>query len=95
MRLAEHVAVAVWFATERDSVVSYSVVLLTVHEGRWQTVRVYDNAHGHNEMHRFTLRGGKEAGEVFSQEGDFGVAMRAAREEVLAGYEKMIEGWRR
>lgn len=42
MRLAEDATVVVWFATQRDLVVSYSIVLL----------RVYDNAHGHNEMHR-------------------------------------------
>ena len=95
MRLAEHAAVVVWFATERDRVVSYSIVLLVLHEATWQTVRVYDNAHGQNEMHRHTLRTGKQAAEVFSQASDFGVAMRSAREEVLAGYEKMIEGWRR
>lgn len=95
MRLTEHVQVVVWFATDRNRVVSYSIVLLTLYESSWQTIRVYDNAHGQNEMHRHTLRGGKQSGEVFSQAGDFGDAMRSAREEVLAGYEKMIEGWRR
>ncbi|MHB1569372.1 MAG: hypothetical protein ACYC0H_09220 [Solirubrobacteraceae bacterium] len=70
-------------------------MLLILHEERWQTARVYDNAHGHNEMHRHTLSGGKQAGEAFSPEGDFGVAMRTARDEILAGYEKMIEGWQR
>ncbi|MHB1571851.1 MAG: DUF7718 family protein [Solirubrobacteraceae bacterium] len=46
MRLAEDATVVVWFATQRDLVVSYSIVLLTPHKERWQTVRVYDNAHG-------------------------------------------------
>jgi hypothetical protein len=94
MRLAEDVTVVVWFGTERGWVVSYSIVLLAFHEGSWQTVRVYDNAHGQNEMHRHTLSGGKQAAEVFSPESDFGVGMRSAREDVIAGYEKMIEGWR-
>jgi hypothetical protein len=30
-----------------------------------EKVRVYDAAHGHNEMHRYTRSGGKEPGEVF------------------------------
>lgn len=85
----------VWFATEHRQVVGYSIVLLALHEGSWQTVRVYDNAHGENEMHRHTLNGGKQAAEVFRSGSDFGEAMRAARAEALARYENMIEGWRR
>jgi len=45
-------------------------------------------------MHRHTLSGGKQPAERF-HEGDQGEAMRAAREQVLVRYEKMIEGWRR
>lgn len=95
LRLAEDAQLVIWFATERGRVVSYSVVLLAVHDGRWQTVRVYDNAHGQNEMHRHTASGGKQPAEPFSDASKAGVAMRAAREAVLAGYDKMIETWRR
>jgi hypothetical protein len=56
-------------------------------------LRVYDNAHGANEMHRYTLAGGKQPAELVHA-GEAGEAMRAARDEVLAGYEKMIEAWR-
>jgi hypothetical protein len=94
IRLSAEAELSVWFATERGGVVSHAVVLLVLHGGNWQTVRVYDNAHGRNEMHRHTLSGGKQPAEVF-QSGDFGEAMRAAREAVLTGYETMIEGWRR
>lgn len=45
----------VWFVTERGVVISYSVVLVAQHRGAWQTIRVYDNAHGQNEMHRHAL----------------------------------------
>ncbi len=93
--LDETAVVVVWFATELGKVISYSIVLLVFHDSRWQTVRVYDNAHGENEMHRHTVSGGKEAAEPFAKEGDPGQTMRDARDEVLAGYEKMIEGWRR
>jgi hypothetical protein len=44
-------------------------------------------------MHRHTLAGGKQRAEIFLP-GDFGEAMRTARAEVLAGYDKMIEAWR-
>lgn len=82
-----------WFLSERRRVLSYAVVLLTLHEGAWRPVRVYDNAHGRNEMHRHTLRGGKRPAEEFHA-GDFGEAMRTARDEILAGFETMIQAWR-
>ena len=94
MRLAEHAQLVGWFATEHGKVVSYSIVLLTLHEGRWQTVRVCDNAHGENEMQRHTLSAGKHRAEAVRAGGEFGEAMRAARDEALARYEKMIEAWR-
>lgn len=69
------------------------MVLLALHEGEWHTVRVYDNAHGANEMHRYTLAEGKQAAEPVHA-GEAGRAMRTARDEILAGFEKMIEAWR-
>ena len=95
MRLAEDAAAVVWFGIERGRVSATRSCCLSSTRGRWQTVRVYDNTHGQDEMHRHTLSGGKQAAEVLSPESDFGVAMRAAREDVIAGYEKMIQGWRR
>jgi hypothetical protein len=70
-------------------------VLLALHEGSWRTVRVYDNAHGEHEMHRYTLRSGKQTAEIRSGSGDSGEMMRIARDHALGGYETMIEGWRR
>lgn len=93
LALSDRVELLIWFVTERGAVVSYSVVLIAQHAGVWHTIRVYDNAHGKNEVHRHTLVGGKQSAETFLP-GDFGEAMRAARAEVLAGYDKMIEAWR-
>ena len=90
--LSDQAEVLVWFVTERGKVVSYSVVLVAQHQGAWHTIRVYDNAHGQNEVHRHTLAGGKQSAESFLP-GDFGEAMRAAQAEVLARYDKMIEAW--
>src|SRR5688572_5933545 len=59
LQLAGAAELVVWFLTERGKVISYSVVLLALHEDAWHAVRVHDNAHGANEMHRCTLAGGK------------------------------------
>lgn len=93
LQLASDVELVVWFLTERDKVISYAVVLVVMHAGDWQTVRVYDNAHGRNEMHRHTLTGGKQTAEATTAV-EAGEAMRGARDEILAGYERMIEAWR-
>lgn len=53
------------FETVRREVVAYAVVLSVDTGGRHETVRVYDSAHGFNEMHRHTSRGGKRPGELF------------------------------
>lgn len=82
------------YTTERGELTSYSVTLSTLHEGRWHTVRVYDNAHGQHEMHRHTLAGGKQTGEVFHH-GTASDAYNSARSLVDEGYEEMITAWLR
>jgi hypothetical protein len=75
-------------------VVDYSVVLVVEVDGRKETVRVYDGAHGENELHRYTREGNKQAAEVFDR-GNLGEGMRASIKEIKGGYEEMIEGWHR
>ncbi len=82
------------YSLDVREVTDYSVVLTVWEEGRRQTVRVYDAAHGFNEMHRHTAAGGKQAGERFHA-GTLGEGMRAAIDEVRRGYREMIEAWRR
>ncbi len=53
------------FETVLREVVAYAIVLSVDTGGRRETVRVYDSAHGFNEMHRYTLRGRKQPGELF------------------------------
>jgi hypothetical protein len=82
------------FKTEprgRD-VVDYSVVLVVEVDGQMETVRVYDGAHGENELHRYSREGGKRAAEVFDR-GTLGEGMRAAIDEIKGGYQEMIDGW--
>jgi hypothetical protein len=68
-------------------------LLLTVGEGT-ATVRLYDSAHGHNEMHRYTRSKGKQPGTPFHG-GTLGDGMRAAIDEIERSYREMIEGWER
>ena len=57
-----------------------------------QSFRLYDGAHGENELHRYTQDGGKQAAEVFDR-GTLGEGMRGATKEIRQGYEAMIEAW--
>jgi hypothetical protein len=53
------------FKRERREVVDYSVVLLVEHEDELRVVRLYDGAHGSNELHRHALTRGKQPAERF------------------------------
>src|SRR5215207_2470774 len=93
-RIADGVRRVGRFSTASGAMTTYSVTLLAWREGSWQTVRVYDNAHGVNEMHRHTLSGGKQRAEVFHS-GTASEAYNQARDAVADGYEEMIAGWLR
>jgi hypothetical protein len=82
------------FQTDRRDVLDYAVVLLVDVDGEMETVRLYDGAHGENELHRYMRTGGKQPAEVFHH-GTLGAGMRAAIEEVERGYVTMIESWRK
>lgn len=91
---ARTVWLRVRFETVRRDVVAYAVVLSVEAGGRVETVRLYDAAHGFNELHRHTRRGGKQPGERFHA-GTLGEGMRAAIAECTDRYEIMIEAWHR
>jgi hypothetical protein len=82
------------FTTEGRKIIDYAVVLLLEAGETTETIRVYDGAHGHNEMHRYARGKGKLAGSPFHS-GTLGEGMRTAIEEIEAGYREMIEGWER
>ncbi len=50
------------FTTDRREIVDYAIVLLVEAGGELETVRLYDGAHGENELHRYTLRGRQASG---------------------------------
>jgi hypothetical protein len=91
---AKRVVMHIEFKTSRRGrdVVDYSVVLVVKQEGCTETVRVYDGAHGENELHRYTRDGGKQAAEIFDR-GTLGEGMRAAIDAIKHGYDEMIKGW--
>lgn len=81
-----------WETDERGRVTSYVVVLRVERAGRWHGVRVWDNAQGVGEMHRYTRSGGKQRAQVVHR-GEFGEAMRAARQHAKESYQAIIESW--
>ena len=97
LRVLDHALGAllrVEFTTSGREIIDYAVVLLlAVGEGT-ETIRVYDGAHGHNEMHRYTRSQGKQPGSPFHG-GTLGEGMRAAISEIERSYREMIEGWER
>lgn len=82
------------FKTDGPDVTEYAVVLLLELGDTTETIRVYDSAHGYNEMHRYTRSSGKQPGTAFHS-GTLGEGMRAAMADIKTGYREMIEGWER
>jgi hypothetical protein len=86
--------IVVEFTTHGPEVLDYAVVLTVDDEaGEAATVRVYDGAHGVNDMHRHDHKGEKASAEAFHA-GTLGEGMRAAIDEVRTGYKEMIDAWR-
>ncbi|HEX7290242.1 MAG TPA: hypothetical protein VF250_03855 [Conexibacter sp.] len=86
------IELVVRFDRVRAEVTDYALVLVVIVGGRFHTVRVYDGAHGRNEMHRYARKLGKQPAEVFHG-GTLGEGMRAAKRAIRDGYEEMIDGW--
>jgi hypothetical protein len=82
------------FLTRRGVLIEYSVVLLVEEGGMMRAVRVYDNAHGVNDMHRYNREGEKQPAETFHH-GTASEALQSALEAVRGGCREMIDSWRR
>jgi hypothetical protein len=80
--------------TEQGEAVSYAVVLVAEEGGELRTVRVYDNAHGQPEMHRYNYAGEKQPAERAPGTAP-SEAFNMALELIEKGFTEMIEGWRR
>ncbi len=82
------------FVNVRSDVADYSVVLSVDDGDERATVRLYDGAHGRNELHRYTRSGGKQPAEIFHR-GTLGEGMRSAIGAISIGHEQMIDAWTR
>ena len=85
--------IVVEFTTRGREVIDYAVVLTVDEDGEAVTVRVYDGAHGVNDMHRHDRTGEKAPAAAFHA-GTLGEGMRAAIIAVRTGYKEMIDAWR-
>ncbi len=92
-RLDSDVAMDVRFLARGVNVIDYAIVLLVREYGLWRAVRLYDNTHAINDIHRYNRDGVKQPAETFHH-GSAGEAMRSALDTVRGGYSEMIESWR-
>jgi hypothetical protein len=88
------IVMRVRYARTGRTIDGYAITLVAKVEGAVETIRLFDTAHGFNEMHRYTRSGGKQTGKPFHS-GTFGEGMRAAISQVKSGRDQMIEGWER
>jgi hypothetical protein len=92
--LSDEAVVYARLDTEHGEAVSYAVTLAAEENGELRTVRVYDNAHGEPEMHRYSRDGEKQPAEqapgATASEG-FNMAL----DLISSGFTEMIDGWRR
>jgi hypothetical protein len=91
--LAHNAELVVRFQTDRNGVTTYRVVLVAIAEDWQHTVRVWDNVHGPNDVHRY-IKGVKQPAENFSSS-TAGDAMREAIRSIFGSYREMIETWER
>jgi hypothetical protein len=85
--------IVVEFTTRGREIIDYAVVLTVDEDSEAATVRVYDGAHGVNDMHRHDRTGEKAPAASFHA-GTLGEGMRAAIVAVRASYKEMIDAWR-
>jgi hypothetical protein len=71
---------------------SYAVMLQLQIEGQWQTIRLFDNAHGDHDMHRYT-GSEKQPAEPFSEGAPSKVAPEAIR-HLIDHWEAIAESWK-
>lgn len=70
----------------------YAIMLQLQIEGRWQTIRLFDNAHGDHDMHRYT-GDEKQPAERFAEGATNEIAPQAI--SYLIDYWKAIaDSWR-
>ncbi len=92
--LSEAVILYARLDTEQGEAVSYAVTLVAEEDGELHTVRVYDNAHGEPEMHRYNRAGEKQPAEKIPA-ATVSEGFNMALDSIANGFAEMIDGWRR
>ena len=85
-------SVRVRFSHSGRPIERYSVVLVALVDGVWETIRVYDNHRGTHHMHRYTRQGGKQPEAPF-HEGPTSAAIPAAIAHRKAHWEAILDSW--
>lgn len=70
----------------------YAIMLQLQIEGRWQTIRLLDNAHGDHDMHRYT-GSEKQVAERFA-EGAVNEVAPQAIDYLIDHWEAIADSWR-
>lgn len=93
-RRRRFVARDVQIVTERTSAhpVEYAVVLLVLRDGRWQTVRTFDNAHDPTEHHEHRYVGDEKQPPAVTH-GPVNEAMHAAEVKLLGAWSDIVHEW--
>ena len=92
--LSETAAVYARLDTEHGDAITYAVTLVAEEDGELWTVRVYDNAHGEPEMHRYSRDGTKQPAES-APGSTASEGFNMALDLISNGFVEMIDGWRR
>lgn len=71
----------------------YSVLLMVLVDGVWQTVRLFDNHLGTHHVHRYTQEAGKQGPETFHP-GPNNEAIAAAIIHLRAHWGAILESWK-
>jgi hypothetical protein len=74
--------------------VEYAIVLVARRDGRWHTVRTFDNAHDPQEHHEHRYIGSEKQPPIVTH-GPVNEAMHAAELRVLDGWRDIVDEWDR
>jgi hypothetical protein len=74
--------------------VEYAIVLLVRRDGRWHTVRIFDNAHNPQEHHEHPYIGSEKQPPIITR-GPVNDAMHAAELKLRSDWRDIVHEWER
>lgn len=87
-------ALDVLVVVQRSSVhpVEYAILLLVERDGKWHTVRTFDNAHAPEEHHEHRYVGSEKQDPIV-RHGPVNEAMNAAEVKLIDGWSDIVRSW--